>query len=195
MEGRSCSKAKENNNKTSAKDNSGKNTLVVNLFGGPGTGKSHMAARLYGNCDEYEAELVREYAKDLVWENRTIEFSEQLCVIGKQIKRVNAVYGKVDVIFTDSPILLGAYYGKNEELSKQLLDIHSRYNNLNIFLRRVKKYNPNGRFQTEEEADKISCSVRDMLVDYNVAHIVLDATKEADAQVMRLVQQWFKNNL
>jgi hypothetical protein len=56
---------------------------------------------------------------------------------------------KVDVIVTDSPLFLSPFYNKDPEIDaplKQLVyTISNRYDNLNYFLRRVKKYNPVGR--------------------------------------------------
>ena len=45
-------------------------TVVINLFGGPGCGKSTIAAELFAILKKqgYEVELVTEYAKDKVWE-------------------------------------------------------------------------------------------------------------------------------
>lgn len=169
-----------------------KKTLVVNLFGGPGTGKSHCAARLYGHCNNWDAELVREYAKDLVWEERTVEFEDQLTIIGKQLKRLNAVKGKVDVVFTDSPILLGAIYDKAGTLTETFKTAHDKYWNLNIFLRRTKAYNPNGRFQTEEEAKNLDTAIKAMLDKYDVTYIELDCDGTEDAQIMRYVNLWLE---
>lgn len=47
-----------------------KNTLIVNLYGGPGTGKSTGAAYIFSKLkmDGIDAEYVTEFAKDKVWE-------------------------------------------------------------------------------------------------------------------------------
>lgn len=53
-----------------------KNTLVVNLFGEPGAGKSTGAAYVFAmlKMAGVDAELVTEYAKDKVWESNTEVF-------------------------------------------------------------------------------------------------------------------------
>lgn len=169
-----------------------KKTLIVNLIGSPGTGKSHCAARLYGNCHEFEAELVREYAKDLVWEKRSVEFEDQMTICGKQIKRINAVNGQVDVIFTDSPILLGAYYSHDKLFGQKLKEIHNKYWNLNIFLHRVKPYNPNGRFQTEEESNQIAIELKQLLDDMDITYIEMNADGTEDDKIMGFVRNYIK---
>ena len=47
-----------------------KNTLVVNLFGGPGCGKSTLMAGIFHQLKlkGYDCEMVTEFMKDLVWE-------------------------------------------------------------------------------------------------------------------------------
>ena len=50
-------------------------TLIVNLFGAPGCGKSTLAAALFSELKKagFNAELVTEYANDKVYEkNQTV---------------------------------------------------------------------------------------------------------------------------
>ena len=157
-----------------------KNTIIINLFGGPGTGKSTYASLLYGHLKllGVDCELVREYVKDLVWEKRTVELKDQLSIIGKQIKRVNQCWGQVDIIVTDSPILLSAYYNNQEpkdEFERVCLERHNQYRSLNIFLVRKKEYNPNGRFQTEDEAKLIDVELKAMLDKLGVEYRTVEA--------------------
>jgi hypothetical protein len=83
-------------------------TTIVNLFGGPGTGKSTNAALSFGKLKVrgITAEYISEFAKDLVWEERHHALGYQPYLSAKQIYRIQRVIGKVPVIITDSPILL-----------------------------------------------------------------------------------------
>lgn len=145
-----------------------KNTIVVNLFGGPGTGKSTGAAYIFSKLklDGIDAELITEYAKDKVWEKNEKVFDCQLYVTGKQSYRIFRCYGEVDVIVTDSPILLGIVYTKSETLKAAIAEESRKYNNINVYLNRVKKYNPNGRFQNETEAKNIDAQMIELLNTY-----------------------------
>jgi nicotinamide riboside kinase len=150
-----------------------KNTLIVNLYGGPGSGKSTMMASLFAKLkwNKIDCEMATEYAKDKVWENSIHILDDQLYVTAKQYHRLFRLNGKVDVILTDSPILLGTIY--NETIKIQEFDIlvyklNEQFNNLNIFLERKKVFNPNGRLQTEEEAKTKDNEILNMLNKFNI---------------------------
>jgi tRNA uridine 5-carbamoylmethylation protein Kti12 len=83
-------------------------TTIINLYGGPGTGKSTSAAYLYYilKAEGHNVELVREYVKDWAWEGRQISTYDQIYFLGKQVRRESLLYGKVDWIITDSPVMM-----------------------------------------------------------------------------------------
>jgi tRNA uridine 5-carbamoylmethylation protein Kti12 len=88
-------------------------TLVVNLFGGPGCGKSTTSAGLFHDMKKksLNVELVTEYAKELVWSDSISAMSDQLYLLANQNRRLDRLVGKVDYVITDAPLLLSAYYG------------------------------------------------------------------------------------
>lgn len=81
---------------------------------------------------------------------------------------------KVDVIVTDSPLLLGIFYNTDATIAKSLtnfsLDLFNKYNNMNYMVVRNKPYNPVGRNQTQEEADEIGDKIEFFLEDLNVPY-------------------------
>lgn len=132
--------------------------IVVNFYGGPGSGKSTMAARVFAELKElkYNAELVTEVAKDLTWEKSFNVLDNQLYVFAKQYHRLWRLKNNVDIIVTDSPLVFSLVYGNTSEIFKQLVkEEFNKFNNINIFLQRTKEYQPKGRSQTEEEAKLI----------------------------------------
>ena len=139
-----------------------KNTLVVNLFGGPGCGKSTLMAAIFHQLklNGYDCEMVTEFMKDLIWEKRTETFKDELYIFAKQNHRLFRVYGKVDIIVTDRPLLLtNAYY---------------QYNNLNLLLKRQTVYQENGRNQSEEEAMEIDKITQDLLKSNRINHYIVN---------------------
>lgn len=147
-----------------------KDTLIVNLYGGPGSGKSTGAAYLFSKLKMagVDAEYVTEFAKDKVWEGSQEAFKCQFYITGKQAFRISRCFGKVDVIVTDSPLMLGSIYANmsgRQALAKACIEEAKRYadNSVDIVLKRVKPYNPNGRNQTEQESKGIDDVVMAML--------------------------------
>lgn len=143
-----------------------KETLVVNLYAGPGAGKSTCAAYIFAKLKMagINAELVTEYAKDTTWEGANEKLKCQLYITGKQAYRMMRVYGKVDVIVTDSPLAMGAMY-TNERLIKEVCYAeNAKYRNqLNYFIERTGAYCSAGRNQTQAEAIEIDHMIKLML--------------------------------
>ena len=153
-------------------------TIIVNLFGAPGAGKSTGAAYIFSKIKMagVNAELVTEFAKDKVWEESKEVFNNQIYIFGKQSFKISRVMNKVDVIITDSPIILSSFYNSDEMIQEELdalvMKTFNSYNNMNYFIERVKPYQEKGRFQTEEEsgqiADEVSTLLDEKEVDYEV---------------------------
>lgn len=154
-------------------------TLVVNLYAGPGTGKSTTAAQLFAllKQDGVNCELVTEFAKDLTWEGRTKALSFQPYVAGKQMYRIWRLIGEVDVIIVDSPIMLcGHIYGEigvSDAFLQFVRDIHKSWNTYDVILQRnpqARPYNTSGRNQTEDEAAAIDHRIASMLHYHHIEH-------------------------
>ena len=152
-------------------------TKIISLFAGPGAGKSTCAAYLYSKlkADGHSAELVREYIKDWAWEKRIPSVYDQFYILGKQIRKESFLLDKVDFIVTDSPVWICGYY--SEALAPPMIkhgvescirgyylqakaDGHSHYN---VWLNRASEYNPEGRFQTAAEAEKVDLEMKSFL--------------------------------
>jgi hypothetical protein len=151
-----------------------KKTIVINLFGGPGVGKSTAAAELFAHLKRagMDCELVREYAKEWAWEGRVIRPIDQVYLLAKQIKRESSLYGKVDFIVTDSPVLLSQVYEEHyakESTLTDFIDKFLRYGEdsgvryVNLVLERHKPYVTAGRYETEAQAREIDAAIKRVL--------------------------------
>jgi len=171
---------------------SGKGTLVVNLFGGPAAGKSTTAAGVFSllKLHDVECELVTEFAKDLVWEERYKAFGDQHYIFGEQHHRMWCLLDNVDVMIADSPLMLSTIY-RLETLSKSftqtVIDVVNSFNNLNIFLNRTRRYNPNGRNETEDEAKKLDVLIQDILTKYSMSYKEVPSSHHGINKVVQLV--------
>lgn len=150
--------------------------MVINLFGGPGTGKSTTAAYLFAKYKSggINTEYVQEFAKDKTWEENETALKCQPYIAGKQFWRLARLRGKVDIAITDSPLLTSLLYptfGVNSDWEKGIVNQFNLFDNVNIFLVRntdVHPYNPKGRSQTEAEAKSIDVLTKNMLNKYDI---------------------------
>lgn len=183
--------------------NAKKPLRCVNLYAGPGTGKSTTCAALFAELKYrgYNTEMILEYAKDATWERRGPKvFEAQEYIFGKQHFRMARVADEVDFLVTDSPILLGnVYMPKNfylPSLKHTIKEAYDRYENIDIFLDRAtqKGYNPKGRNQTPEEAKQKDQEILEMLDNYKIQYIRLTFDRDNIDTIITemLLQGWIK---
>src|SRR5579859_6513123 len=150
---------------------------VINIFVGPGTGKSVTRAELFAalkkeqkNCEE-----VIEFAKDLVYDEAYKVLENQEWIFANQHNRMFRFKDKVDFIVTDAPLFNSIVYsGKGEDkkdFHKYVLSVFNRYDNLNIYLERQTVYQQTGRYQDEEGAKKIDDEVLRLFDYFNVKYV------------------------
>lgn len=155
--------------------------IVVNLFSGPGSGKSTTAAGVFSllKLHGVNAELITEFAKDLTWEKRDRTLGNQLYVFAKQYHRMWRVKDQVDVMITDSPLFLSLAYGLSGENENLVLNTFNDFSNLNFFIRRIKDYNQSGRNQTEGEAKTLDGIIGELLKHHSVSYTEVEGSLNA----------------
>lgn len=165
-------------------------TIHVNLWAGPGTGKSTMAAGIFAalKWNKIDCELISEYAKQIVWEESYTKLNNQIYLFGKQYSKHYNLEGKVKVVITDSPIPMGCVYdaGKTRYLKELTLSEFEKFENMNYFLIRTKDYNPNGRMQTLEEAIEKDSEIRSFMEQHDIPYTDMPATQES---VLAIVEE------
>lgn len=166
------------------------------MLGGSGIGKSTAAAGLYHymKMQGMNVELVREYVKNWAWDGKKIGQYDQIYIFGKQSRSEYMLYGKVDYIITDSPILLSPIYEKFynngesmiEEAAVKFLDKAKKngIQHVNFLLERQKEFNPEGRYETEEQAKQVDFEVRKFIVNYDIDYKLINCPDEDRIKVM-----------
>lgn len=163
-----------------------KDTLVINLFGGPGSGKSTFAAGVYYKLKRMNirVKLVQEYAEELCWSNDE-RINDQLHVTMTQYSRLMGPIGEAEVIVTDTSLLNGIVYGGygcTNLFEPYVVELFNRFNNTNIFLERNPEFefDTAGRRQNYEEALAVDGQIKDMLNRNNIRyHCITKNNEEA----------------
>lgn len=157
---------------------------VVNIFGGPGAGKSTAAPLLFGflKMKGINAELVGEYAKELLYDGRLESVSErQEYIFAKQHHKIHRLKDQVDYVVVDSPLLLAVAYTADghpgaDHFKNFVKDNHDQYDNYNILLRRNLDlpFQQEGRDRDLEQSIELDQKIEQMLIDWNYPYITVE---------------------
>lgn len=169
---------------------------IICLYGGPGAGKSTLAAELFVILKKmhYNCEMNREYVKEWVWEGREIKEGDQTYFFAKQSRKERQYIEKqVDFIITDSPLVLTHFYGlkydpMEQECNTSLIMLKHHhifckkhgYKVEHFFLNRKEDYNYNSaeRNETEEQAKQYDKEIRELLASLNIKLVDVSSAQE-----------------
>jgi hypothetical protein len=164
-----------------------KPTKIVNLFGGPGSGKSTIASGIFYELKKQgiSVEMPYEFPKEVYWEENHSQISDQLFILANQHRGIVRSYGKVDFIIVDSPILLSSVYRNSyttdypsnlydDHFDEFILNLFNKYDNYNFFLNRTPDYEKTGRFQTEDMSNLIDSKILKILQNHEINHTILN---------------------
>lgn len=152
---------------------------IINFFGGPGIGKSTQASGLFTEMkrEHMNVEYTYEFPKEVAWEGNVSQLRDQFFITANQHRNISRLYGKVEYIIVDSPIILGCFYEQRygegypasfystTGLSDFIWKLFNQYNNINILLTRNNEtYDPNGRLQDLQESIEIDKDIKQTLL-------------------------------
>src|SRR5210317_373958 len=176
-----------------------KRTIIINLFGGPGSGKSTVASGLFYTfkskgitCDN-----PYEFPKQVAWEDNNSQITDQLYILANQHRGIVRSYGKVNYIILDSPLLLSSVYKTgytgeypakfyNDTFDKMVLELFNSYENINIFLDRAdRQFQQEGRFQSQTESLEYDEKIKKVLEDNDIPY---HNVKVGDNELRRIIE-------
>ena len=153
-------------------------TLIVNIYGGPCAGKSTTALQLVAELKKlgYHADYVSEVAKELVYakdfEHLDGTLKNQSKILSEQKRRLDIMLDNVDVVVTDSPLLLNTVYLKENapEYIESVFSQYENYNNYNVVVERdlSVKFEQEGRIHNLEESIKKDGEINTLLDSHNI---------------------------
>jgi len=175
-----------------------KKTIVINILGGPGVGKTTIASELFSLLKKkgYEVENVSEFAKELVWENRSAAFNDRLYMHAEQNHRLIQMNNHLDFIITDSPLILTSIYNHyylkkvypnsyNKMIDEVVKQTWSLYNNKVFLLPRVSDYHNLGRRENEKEAKDIDVLISKYLKANKIKYTAINNIDDAALEIIK----------
>ena len=175
---------------------------IINLFGGPGVGKSSIASGLTYKLKKKHITCDNPYEvpKQLAWDENHQAIKDQLYVLANQHRGIVKSFDKVDYIILDSPILLSLVYRSaytgleypatlyGESFDKMVLDIHNQYDSLNIVLKRTEGgYNEKERYQSLDESKELDRRIEDILVKNNISYDIVSVGDKTVDDILKLL--------
>lgn len=176
----------------------GKMTKVINIFGGPGSGKTTASLGLtyHMKLKNINCELVSEYAKSLLWSNRLEDMQDQQeYMFVKQNHMIHRLRDKVDYVIVDSPVLLNHIY---TTLSKQpweardsfkafVVATFNTYNNINFVMDRPEYFETEGRIQNKKQATEIDHLITHELVMLRIPYTIVAADNNTIDNILNFI--------
>ena len=176
---------------------------LINLFGGPGIGKSGIAAGITYKMKKKHIKVNNpyEFPKRLAWDNNIPAISDQLYVFANQHRGIAECYGKVDYIVIDSPILFSTIYHRyytngypaemyGKVFHDMVIDLHRRYSSINILLERgTTIHNDDERFQNYKQSVEIDTLCKNVLDETRTPYHTVKVGDNSVKDIMKIIKK------
>lgn len=151
-----------------------KKTILVNLYGGPGCGKTTIAWELSAMLKKLgiSVEYIPEYAKELYYEGAYAKldgsYQNECEMLQEKWRRISRYQGQIEVIVCDSPFLQSVCYTDGSKMNEEEFEFiettakeyNIHFDNWNYLLERMVEYQQEGRLQPLKESYKIDAKIR-----------------------------------
>ena len=151
---------------------------VINICGAPNSGKSSLASYLFSDLKSKgcNCEIVLEAAKIAIYERTKHKIWNQPLIFGEQLQGLLRVIDEVDVVITDSPIILGIVYTPDcfSSLKEIIEQAYGYFNNYCYVLPIHDNYHNTGRRHQKEELNTLQEKILDVVYDNNTKNKIVE---------------------
>jgi len=162
-----------------------KETLVINLIGGPCSGKSTVAAELFARLKKMgiHCELVSEYIKDRIYEENQTMPKNQIAIFGMEHYNISNKLGKVDVIVHDGSFINNIIYKaeENKHFDDLIISEYKRFWNLDFFIKRGNiEFETYGRIHNLKQSKELDKIIKETYDSYELSYIEVESRDAVD---------------
>lgn len=162
-----------------------KETLIINLIGGPCSGKSTVAAELFCRLKKMgiKTELVSEYIKDRIYEENKTMPNNQIAIFGMEHYNISNKIGKVEVIVHDGSFINNCIYKQedNDEFDKLIVSEYNKFWNLDFFIKRGNiEFENYGRIHTLKQSKELDKIIKETYDNYKLSYIEVESRDAVD---------------
>ena len=162
-----------------------KETLVINLIGGPCSGKSTIAAELFARLKKMgiKSELVPEYIKDRIYEENQTMPKNQIAIFGMEHYNISNKLGKVDVIVHDGSFINNIIYKteENKYFDDLIISEYKRFWNLDFFIKRGNiEFETYGRIHNLKQSKELDKTIKETYDSYELSYIEVESRDAVD---------------
>lgn len=164
-----------------------KQTLIINLVGGPCSGKSTVAAELFARLKKMgvHCELVSEYIKERIYEENKTMPVNQIAIFGMEHYAISNKIGKVDVVIHDGSFINNTDYLYNNETNPEfnalILSEYKKFNNLDFFIKRGNiEFENYGRIHNLKQSKELDRIIKETYDMYDLKLIEVEARDAVD---------------
>lgn len=162
-----------------------KETLVINLIGGPCSGKSTVAAELFARLKKMgvHCELVSEYIKDRIYEENQTMPKNQIAIFGMEHYNISNKLGKVDVIVHDGSFINNIIYKaeENKHFDDLIISEYKRFWNLDFFIKRGNiEFETYGRIHNLKQSKELDKIIKETYDNYKLSYIEVESRDAVD---------------
>ena len=162
-------------------------TLIINLIGGPCSGKSTIAAELFARLKKMgvHCELVPEYIKERIYEENQTIVKHQISIFGMEHYAITNKIGKVDVIVHDGSFINNTHdlYNceENPEFDKFIVSEYKKFNNLDFFIKRGNiEFETYGRIHNLKQSKELDHKIKETYNKYKLSYIEVESRDAVD---------------
>ena len=163
-------------------------TLVINLIGGPCSGKSTVAAELFARLKKMgvHCELVSEYIKERIYEENKTMPVNQIPIFGMEHYSIVNKIGKVDCLVHDGSFINNIIYkqGNNPEFDTLVVSEYNKFVNLDFFIKRGNiEFEDYGRIHNLKQSKELDKIIKETYGKYNLEFIEVESRDAVDKMI------------